>query len=620
METISLSDLHFGHDRKDSLNSRATDRDAEIGALAANIHERGLIYPLLVTKIGGKRFVAAGNRRLAALKLMESQGLIPADWPVPCIMIDAADAKELSLAENVHRQQLHPIDEYEAFAGLGQDAETIARRFGLSVKHVRQRLALGSMAPEIRKAWRAGEIQRDVAQAFTATADQKKQAEVYKELKKAKRLYGYEIKRALVGGQRQSVKCADMALVGLDAYLAAGGTIAEDLFSDEAEVESPEILNELVAKRRAEIISIIAEAGAARTLCFWEAEDFYEARLTLGISIDASKGLTTPADYDERARAWRDALSTLGETLKERVVLVKVPSWNGVEIVGYCAQAYAKLEAEAAQEHAEETGTLDPTSDEPEAGAEAPQALPAPANEDEPDPWKPLAGPVREAMSQALTVAVARVVADNPVLALRLLLAGLHTTSPTPVRARITGFSGIDVADKPSTNSQRFGAWLEEFRALDEGELIREMAIATAASLDLTESTGASVAYMPKSFAEDARCILDALPFEPLAEQLRQLYPVGVWLEGATKAHILAAIREALPHYPRDGVIGWNGPSGDVEALMRNSAIASKKKPDLMSFAEPILTATGWLPPEFRTAGYSGPGADAPTAAPEAAE
>jgi len=66
---------------------------------------------------------------------------------------------------------MHPADEFVAMASLidaGEAIEAVATRFGVSERHVRQRLRLGKLAPELLDAYRAGEIGLEVVTAFTS--------------------------------------------------------------------------------------------------------------------------------------------------------------------------------------------------------------------------------------------------------------------------------------------------------------------------------------------------------------------------------------------------------------------------------------------------------------------
>ena len=122
----------------------------------------------------GKYQVAAGGRRLAALKLLLKRKAITADFEVPCQIVPADIAQEASLAENVQRVAMHPLDEVEAFGRLaseGQTEDAIASRFGASVRHVRQRLALSALSPTLKDAFRKGELGLDAARAFCLVPD-----------------------------------------------------------------------------------------------------------------------------------------------------------------------------------------------------------------------------------------------------------------------------------------------------------------------------------------------------------------------------------------------------------------------------------------------------------------
>ena len=82
--------------------------------LKASIAAHGLLENLVARSIGpgedgGEHYaVIAGARRLAALNALASDGVLPADHPVPCRVVDngAADS-DLSLAENVVRVAMH---------------------------------------------------------------------------------------------------------------------------------------------------------------------------------------------------------------------------------------------------------------------------------------------------------------------------------------------------------------------------------------------------------------------------------------------------------------------------------------------------------------------------------
>lgn len=121
--------------------------------LAASIAAPGLLQSLVVRKAKkGKFAVVAGGRRLSALRLLADAGKIEADYAVPCHLLDgAADAAEISLAENSVREPMHPADEFEAFRSLvdgGMSEADVAARFGVTEAVVSRRLRLARVSPQ----------------------------------------------------------------------------------------------------------------------------------------------------------------------------------------------------------------------------------------------------------------------------------------------------------------------------------------------------------------------------------------------------------------------------------------------------------------------------------------
>jgi ParB family chromosome partitioning protein len=118
-----------------------------VDEMVASIKALGLLQNLQVRPgDNGKFEVAAGMRRLKALKKLAKENVIAKDEPIECnVLRDDEDASEISLAENVIRLPMHPADQFEAFKGLadsGKGPEDIAARFGCSPAIVRQRLNL----------------------------------------------------------------------------------------------------------------------------------------------------------------------------------------------------------------------------------------------------------------------------------------------------------------------------------------------------------------------------------------------------------------------------------------------------------------------------------------------
>jgi ParB family transcriptional regulator, chromosome partitioning protein len=232
-------------------NVRRTERKRDIDTLAASIAAHGLLQNLTVTaRDDGKFAVVAGARRHAALKLLVRQGERAKDWPTPCQVVESTSAAEASLAENVQRVEMNAMDEVEAFAALvaaGQSPEDVAQRFGTTLRHVEQRLALAHLSPRIRAAYRRGDLTLDVARAF-CIGDHEAQERVFKGLAKPI-TSAHAVRSALTQG-RTPLSDRLALFVGVDAYTAAGGRIAKDLFEDNiAFLEDGELLQRLALEK-----------------------------------------------------------------------------------------------------------------------------------------------------------------------------------------------------------------------------------------------------------------------------------------------------------------------------------------------------------------------------------
>jgi ParB family chromosome partitioning protein len=212
---------------------------ADIRAMAASIAAVGMLqYPVVEPELGprgkptGNYLVNAGEgRRLAQLLRVKRKQIGPNE-PVRCILNTEHSATEISLAENAVRSDMHPADQYEAFAKLhdeeGQSAEDIAARFGVTAAVVKQRLKLGAVSPKLRGLYRKGDMSLDQLSAFAITEDHERQERVWKELPTFNRSRA-SILRALSEGQVPSDDRRAL-FVGAVAYEDAGGTIVRDLF------------------------------------------------------------------------------------------------------------------------------------------------------------------------------------------------------------------------------------------------------------------------------------------------------------------------------------------------------------------------------------------------------
>ncbi len=243
--------------RVDERNVRSASGDparAQADAeLVASIQAHGLLENLVVVPRGKTLFgVAAGARRLRALKALAADKAIPKDHAVPCLVVDGDAAVESSLAENAVRIAMHPADQVAAFSRLareGATAEQIAARFGVAERTVQKRIRLGGLPAEIIDAYRDGRINADTAEAFALTADTGFQSSLFQALTESGQLYGHAVRHAL--SQRQARSDSPTALfVGLDAYRAAGGRTEDPLFEDDyVTILDPELMEELAQQK-----------------------------------------------------------------------------------------------------------------------------------------------------------------------------------------------------------------------------------------------------------------------------------------------------------------------------------------------------------------------------------
>jgi len=241
-------------------NARRTPHsEAAIEALAASIHAKGMLQNLVVTpeqnargQATGRYLVTAGEGRRRAQLLRAKRRQIPKDAPIRCLVDATHDPLELSLDENVTRSAMHPADQFEAFARLsaeqGWGAEEIAARFGVTAHVVRQRLRLAAVSPRLVQAYRDGELTLEQLMAFAISDDHARQEQVYDQLSwnRDPRIIRRDLMETHVPPQDRRV-----IFVGIDAYVAAGGAVVRDLFSEEdgGYCEDPLLLDRLALER-----------------------------------------------------------------------------------------------------------------------------------------------------------------------------------------------------------------------------------------------------------------------------------------------------------------------------------------------------------------------------------
>ncbi|WAH65020.1 ParB/RepB/Spo0J family partition protein [Xanthomonas hortorum] len=220
--------------RRSKRNVRTTPRQS-IPELAASIARVGLLQNLIVILVAdGEQYeVVAGDRRLTALKLLAKKKRIAADYEVPCLLVADASARTVSLAENVQRENMHPADQFAAFAALvkeGRPVEDIAADFGVSPLVVQRRLKLANVSPRLIADYRAGAVTLEQLMALTITDDHAAQQAAFygaPEWQRSPSALRERLTEREIDATHPLVR-----FTGLDAYTAAGGGIRRDLFAE----------------------------------------------------------------------------------------------------------------------------------------------------------------------------------------------------------------------------------------------------------------------------------------------------------------------------------------------------------------------------------------------------
>jgi ParB family chromosome partitioning protein len=146
--------------------------DEAIASLAASIREVGILQPIVVRRAtGGTYELIAGERRLRAAR---AAGLAS----VPVVLRDSDDSDLLreALIENIHREDLNPIEQAEAFKALlgelGLKQEDLADRVGVSRSHIANTIRLLGLPLEVQQLLADDKITAGHARAVLSLGDQ----------------------------------------------------------------------------------------------------------------------------------------------------------------------------------------------------------------------------------------------------------------------------------------------------------------------------------------------------------------------------------------------------------------------------------------------------------------
>lgn len=560
-------------------NVRSSAGKAEIEQLMHSIlYHKRLLQPLIVAKVGERYKVGAGNRRLKALQLAHKKGLITKGYPVWVRFARKDELREISLTENIMRVALHPVDEYEAFerqAADGSSVAAIADRYGLTERQVRQRLALGKLAPELREAWRKGRIGQEQAQVFTLSDDHELQRRAFKEAVQQNGYFNEHRAATILRGERLRAESGDFRFVGREAYLAAGGRLSENLFQEEALVEDPAILTRLKDQKLAAVCeALVAEQGWA-----WaKADDDRHEYGTLDLLAYADhdeKALLTGKDKHGPAawsakRALHERVSALPEARAKSGIVV----W--VTYMGELDSSALRL--------LPENGAADADIDDDEDDDDDNDGLSAPtitggAGSAEPavvEVEHGLSKAMVERLSEQLGQAVAQCLVQDVDLALAATVAALTSGHwGNPFKIRLDG----SAARKPAHTDAEFRERLAACMAMDRHALLTELGRALGGALNITSTV----------------CEID-----------RKLPAGRDGLIGAMDADTFQqAVLDAFN--PEDFFAQAPGKIAKAAALEARGEVITGKKDELATAAATIARETGWLPAPLRSAHYQAP-------------
>jgi ParB family chromosome partitioning protein len=151
----------------------------ELESLANSIREQGVIQPLLLRKIEDGYELVAGERRLRAARMA---GLIT----VPCVVKNFSDSQmlEISIVENIQRENLNPIEEAEAYHRLmtefGLTQDEAAARVGKSRSAVANFLRIRKLPEMVKQSLVDGTLRMGHARALLGAPSERYQESVWK--------------------------------------------------------------------------------------------------------------------------------------------------------------------------------------------------------------------------------------------------------------------------------------------------------------------------------------------------------------------------------------------------------------------------------------------------------
>jgi ParB family chromosome partitioning protein len=621
--------------KKHPKNARKTPHsEASIEAKAASIAVKGILQNLVVEpeldgegQPTGFYLVSIGEGRRLAQLLRAKRKEIKKTEPIRCVIDTANDPAEISLDENVTREDLHPADQFERFRELAEDrgwgAEEIAARFGVTSHVVKQRLRLGAVSPKLMQVYRDGGLSLDHLMAFAITEDHARQEQVYENLS-----YNREpwiIRRDLT---KTNVAATDRRaiFVGPEAYAEAGGNIIRDLFTEDRGgfYEDAALLDRLVIEKLERIAAEVQAEGWKWTQVHIDYPHAHGMRRAYPQTVELSE--EDAAAYDAAQEAY-DRLSSEYESAEElpddvdqrfgeleaeiERIDAKRHAYDPDEIARGGAfvvlshdgtarveRGFIRPEDETPEPEEAEDGANESIEDGDydEDGSDV-SALDAEDEEAEED-GKPLSDLLIRDLTAHRTLGLRLALGEQPDMAL------IAVTHALAAQTFYRGAEATCLEIRPT--SAHLGGHADGIEDTAAGKALADRHAGLAADMprDVADLwgfiAGLDQASVMALFAHCASLTVNAVkqPWErkPRAHESADRLATALaldmtahwtptartYLGRVTKAHILAAVREAVSDEAAD-------------------RIASMKKQPMVEAAEQLLSGTGWLPPLMRT-------------------
>jgi ParB family chromosome partitioning protein len=169
--TSALAELPLGSIEPNRHQPRSHFDEELLSSLAASIRELGVLQPILVRPVDDDRYeLIAGERRWRAARRAGLQ-------TIPALVRDVEERSSLeqALVENLHRQDLNPLEEAAAYQQLiddfGLTHDEVAARVGKSRAAISNTLRLFQLPPSIQRMVMEGTLSAGHARALLGTPD-----------------------------------------------------------------------------------------------------------------------------------------------------------------------------------------------------------------------------------------------------------------------------------------------------------------------------------------------------------------------------------------------------------------------------------------------------------------